>query len=215
MGAASISGCPWAPIMNKRVLVIASHPDDAEAGCFGTLMKHFDEGATITYLVLTLGGDSGDPEVRRKEQLNASLGFVHFGQLKSAFLSNDSGREAIALIERTIGLASPDIIYTHSNNDRHQDHRAVNRATLSACRFFKGAIYFYEGFSSLKRFKPNKFVDIGKYFDQKLRVMRKFKSQASKFYMSDEIITAAATFRAAQAGFKGKAEAFEVGSIVE
>jgi LmbE family N-acetylglucosaminyl deacetylase len=197
-----------------RILIVSAHPDDAEFGCYGTLLKHFNSSDTITYLVLTLGGDSGNPQVRREEQLSTSLGIVHFGALKSAFLDNNSGREAISLIEKTIDLASPDIIYTHSSNDRHQDHRAVNRATLSACRFFKGQLYFYEGFSSLKRFRPNKFVDISDYFDQKLWVMRKFKSQASKFYMNPELITAVATFRAAQAGFLGRAEAFEVGSIV-
>ena len=198
----------------KKILCIGAHPDDCES-IYGTLRKHFDGGDSINYLVLTLGGDSGNPEVRKKEQLETALGPVTFGALKSAFLSNNSGREAIALIEKTIRDIQPDIVYTHTSNDRHQDHRAVNRATLSACRFLRGSIYFYEGYSSLKDFKPSKVINIDNYIEQKLCVMHQFTSQQHKFYMDPEVIKSVAVFRAAQFGFKGYAEAFEVGSIVE
>ena len=200
-----------------KILAIASHPDDLEWGCFGTLAKYDEEGNKLFYLVLTDGGDSGNGEARRREQketagiLNAG---VRFAGLPSAFLNNDSGRATIEEIEKEIFEIKPDIIFSHSQNDRHQDHRLVNHATVSACRFFHGELYFYEAFSSLKFFKPNMVVKICDYFPQKLRALSLFTTQEKKFYMKPELVESVAVFRAAQFGFLGKAEAFEVGGIV-
>lgn len=197
-----------------KILAIGAHPDDIEYGCYGTLRKHLDKGANIYYLVLTLGGDSGNPKVRKREQVKTSLGPVIFGGLTSAFLSNNSGRESISLIEQQIEKRNPDIIFTHSFNDRHQDHKAVNSATISACRFFQGKLFFYEGYSSLKLFKPNCISKIDGYFLEKINTIERFTSQSKKFYMSPKIIESIAVFRAAQFGFLGMAEAFEAGRVV-
>ena len=197
-----------------KILAIGAHPDDIEIGCYGTLKKAVKQSHEVEYLVLTAGGDSGDAEVRKGEQLETSLGHVKFGGLKSAFLNNNSGRESIKLIEETINKIKPDIIYSHSHNDNHQDHRSVNRATRSACRFFQGQLLFYEGWSSLKYFKPNCIVKVDDYFNSKLRVLKTFISQSDKFYMNPKVIESIAIFRAAQFGYLGKAEAFEVGGIV-
>ena len=40
----------------------------------------------------------------------------------------------VGIIERVVAEVSPDIVYTHTKHDRHQDHRAVHEATLVATR---------------------------------------------------------------------------------
>lgn len=198
-----------------RILAIGAHPDDVEYGCFGSLCKY--ETADIHYLILTSGSDSGNPQEREKEQLESASFLnaeVKFCRLRSAYLNNDSGRATINFIEESISSLKPDIIFSHSANDRHQDHRLVNFATVSACRFFQGELFFYEGYSSLKYFKPNVVYRIDGSFQKKIDVISKFKSQSNKFYMNPKVIESIAVFRAAQFGFLGKAEAFETGGIV-
>ena len=196
-----------------KILAIGSHPDDIECGCFGTLKKYKQKGAELYYLMLTCGGDSGDAEVRRTEQLESAevLGAkVIFTNLESAYLNNDSGRKTIEAIEKAIKEVKPDIIFTHSEHDRHQDHRLVNRATNSACRFFQGELYYYCGYSSLKDFKPQVYEKI----EDDTEPLKFFKSQSDKFYMNPKVRDSILVFWATQAGFLGKAEAFEVGRII-
>jgi len=203
--------------MHKKVLAIASHPDDIEGGCYGTLCKYKQQGFRIHYLVLTCGGDSGNADIRRKEQEEVAdlLGAtVKFQNLQSALLNNNSGRETIQAIEDAIKVIKPDIIFTHSKNDVHQDHRLVNEATISATRFFQGQVYCYEAYSSLRYFQPTVFYRIDEFFEDKLRAISLFTSQGKKFYMNPEVITGIAVFRAAQSGKLGKAEAFEIGRII-
>ena len=200
-----------------RILAIAAHPDDVEIGCYATLKQYKQKGYDLTYLVLTCGGDAGDVIVRKGEQLKAAWELeakVIFSDLQSAYLSNDSGRATIKAIENAIKEVNPDIIFSHSDHDTHQDHRLVNMATRSACRFFSGELLFYEGHSSLKTFSPNIVYKIDDFFEDKLRVIRFFDSQASRFYMNPKVLEGIAIFRAAQFGFIGKAEAFELGGMV-
>lgn len=37
----------------KKVLVVAPHADDETLGCGGTLLKHFDQGDEIYWLIVT------------------------------------------------------------------------------------------------------------------------------------------------------------------
>jgi LmbE family N-acetylglucosaminyl deacetylase len=66
---------------NKTVLVVTPHPDDAEGGAGGTIVKWANEGNKIVLLVCTNGdkgtSDASMPsdklaEIREKEQLNAA-----------------------------------------------------------------------------------------------------------------------------------------------
>lgn len=207
------------PILNlfMNILAIGSHPDDVCGGCFGTLCKLKRDGNNLFYLILTLGEDGGNRWERKREQeevaqlLNVN---VTFAGLPSAHLNNDSGRATIQAIEQAILKCKPRVIFSHSINDRHQDHRLVNRATISACRFYQGSIYFYEGFSSLNTFNPTYYSRIDNFFEEKLRALSLFKTQQEKFYIKPEVVSALATYRAAQSGYIGKAEAFEVGKII-
>lgn len=198
-----------------KILAIGAHPDDIETACFGTLLKYKNKGYKIYNLVISLGEDAGDPIRRKKESEEAAKlldAEIKFGNLQSALLSNNSGRETIELIEGAIKSLKPDIVFTHTIHDRHQDHRLVNQATESACRLFSGDLYYYEGVSSLKTFVPNVFSAIDDLFEEKMGALKIFFTQSGKPYMSREVIESRARFRACQANmWNSLAEAFEIG----
>jgi LmbE family N-acetylglucosaminyl deacetylase len=54
----------WTP---ASALVVAAHPDDIEFGCAGTVARWVQEGARVTYALLTNGAaGSSDPEMTRQ-----------------------------------------------------------------------------------------------------------------------------------------------------
>ena len=56
-----------------NVLAIGAHPDDIEYACAGTLIRHVHEGGAKVYLcIVTDGSSGGDPQVRRREHLDAA-----------------------------------------------------------------------------------------------------------------------------------------------
>src|SRR3982751_4173360 len=56
-------------LMKLDILVIAVHPDDAELGCAGTILKHIALGKKVGIVDLTRGelGTRGSAEIRDKE----------------------------------------------------------------------------------------------------------------------------------------------------
>jgi len=89
------------------------------------------------------------------------------------------GAETIAIIEKAIREIRPTHVYTHSSADTHQDHRAVHAASLVAARAVPN-VYCYQTPSSTVEFSPHVFVDISKYIDRKIELIRAYKSQVDR-----------------------------------
>jgi len=203
----------------KCVLAIGAHPDDIELGCAGALLKHKEDGVQLFLLVLTKGEASGDPRVREDECLASAKVLkatnIFFGGLKDTQVND--GFETIKVIEKIINKVKPDLIYTHSYKDTHQDHRNVGYATLSAARRNK-KILMYESPTTFKDFTPSIFIDIKSQFDKKKEIMRLYKTQSKKEWwaIGDKAALALeglAAYRGFQAGLE-VAEAFELVRLV-
>jgi LmbE family N-acetylglucosaminyl deacetylase len=200
-----------------KVLAVGAHPDDIELGCFGSLARHASSGDQVTIFILTAGESGGDPVVRKQEskESGAIIGAqVHFADLPDTLVRDDYS--SISLIEQAILKIKPDIIYTPSHKDRHQDHRNTSRATISAARQVH-EVYMYETPSTVQDFSPQLFVDVTNFFSKKLEAIKKHRSQEQRYYMIHEAVKGLATFRAYQAGIvaNGYAEAFEIAVIVK
>ena len=135
----------------ERVLVVVSHPDDAEFGAGPTIAKLAADGARVDYVVTTDGGKgTEDPEMtperlsatREAEQRAAAdiLGvtdIVHLGYPDGYLTpSLDLRRD----ITRQIRRYRPDLVITQNPQRRldhnpfigHPDHLATGEATLAS-----------------------------------------------------------------------------------
>jgi LmbE family N-acetylglucosaminyl deacetylase len=195
----------------RRILAIGAHPDDLEIACGGTLAKLRDTGHEIHGLVLTSGERGGNAALRPNEAQRGAqflgLNSVRVMSFKDTCLKEQTV-ELVQTIEETVKMLNPDIIFTHSANDQHQDHQAVHEATLRAARNHS-AILCYESPSTTKSFQPALFVDINNYVDIKIESIKEHRDQRTKPYMTPERVRGTAIFRGGQAKTR-YAEGFEV-----
>jgi len=130
-----------------KVLAIGAHPDDIEIAAGATLSKMHDAGYHITGLIMTCGEKGGNGKVRPLEA-EAGGDFVGLDEVEilhfsDAHLSDDAAMLTQA-IETMIEKTQPDIIFTHSIHDLHQDHQSVYYATIRAARSLQVTILCYE-----------------------------------------------------------------------
>jgi LmbE family N-acetylglucosaminyl deacetylase len=175
-----------------KALVIAAHPDDEVLGCGGTILNHTSNGDEVYLLTMTDGESSRHSQkvqgrVSSLEKCCEKLGINSFASLDFP----DNAMDSISLLEITkkiedcIRRFSPDLIYTHHAYDLNIDHQKVFEATITACRPQPGCsvkeIRCFEVLSSTSwsknSFMPNLFVDISKFFDQKIEALKFYDSE--------------------------------------
>jgi LmbE family N-acetylglucosaminyl deacetylase len=197
-----------------KILAIGAHPDDIELGCAGTILSIAKSDGKAWGLILTNGEKSGDPEIRRKEAINAGK----ILKMEKMFFSDlldtrvEEGIETISVIENMIETVKPDTVITHSLNDTHQDHRNCARATISAARNVPTIISF-EPPSLTPMFQPTLYVDMSSTFNEKIRALQQYVSQNDKEFLKIDAIKGLAKFRGYQAKVE-YAEAFEVVKMI-
>lgn len=179
----------------QRILAIGTHPDDVEIGIGGTLLNHRSLGDEVTILTLTQGSVGGEAGVRAQEahlaaeMLGATL---VLGDLTDTEIPD--GMPTVATIEEVIAQVEPGIVYTHSDHDLHQDHRAVHRATLAAARNI-ASIYCYQSPSATVDFRPSRFEAIDFHISGKIKLVQVFRSQTERSpSLSEEYLRATAIY---------------------
>ncbi|HLA28923.1 MAG TPA: PIG-L deacetylase family protein [Syntrophales bacterium] len=195
-----------------KILAIGAHPDDIEAGCSGTLAKYMQSGHDIYLLVMTEGHMGGEGAVRKKEQTKSAKILksreLIWGGYKDTLLSPYMNR-MVHDIETVLKKISPDFIFVHHEDDTHQDHRSLTKATISATRYVRNVL-FYEG-PTTENFSPTIFVDIKETLDMKLAMLLAHHSQVQKTNIEGLSITDIARSTAVFRGIQGRvqfAEAF-------
>jgi LmbE family N-acetylglucosaminyl deacetylase len=193
-----------------KILVIGAHPDDIELGCGGTINLYNSNNHPVYGLILSNGERSGDPVIRKQETVDSlnALGVkrLFFGELPDTKIGNDIS--TISVIENIVNKLKPDIIFTHSINEIHQDHRNTALSTFSAARNVP-TILCYESPSLMLDFKPQCYYDIIKTIDQKIEALKLHKSQIDKRYFKIDAILGLSKYRGNQMNLK-YAESFEV-----
>ena len=214
-----------------RILVISPHPDDETLGCGGTLLRHYNEGDEVYCLIVTSmsiedGWQKEKISSREKEinQINKIYDFKKIFTLgfPTTKLDEVSQSELINKITDVYKLIKPEIIYTPFNNDVHTDHQIISKVMNSTFKWFRypfiKKVLMYEtisetdfNFSSSNVFKPNVYIDISSYLDQKLEILKIYKSEIDKFPFprSLEAVKALALLRGSQGGFHA-AECFQL-----
>ena len=163
-----------------RILALGAHPDDVEFGCGGALVRFARAGHDVYMYVAALGELGGDSATRKVEQEEAAS----FEGVKKIYWGGymDSqvplSKELISSIESVLTEIKPDYIFVHNEEDTHQDHRTLAKATLSATRYVPNFL-FYEGPTTVN-FSPNVYIDIDEIIEDKITLLKKHKSQVSK-----------------------------------
>ena len=116
--------------MKLDILVFAVHPDDAELGCSGTILKHIAGGRKVGIIDLTRGelGTRGTAETRDQETIESTkiLG-LHVRQnleMRDGFFRNDEEHQL--KIIQMIRKYTPEIVLCNALDDRHPDHRRAS-----------------------------------------------------------------------------------------
>ena len=199
-----------------NVLAVGAHPDDIELGCYGVMAKHNLKGDKIFGAIITNGELNSNPKIRDKETLEASQLInmnLFFGNFPDGNLQENSS--LVSFLDDIIKKKKINIMYTHTQNDRHQDHICVAKASIAAGRNLD-QLYSYETPSAVNGFHPQLFVDITNTINTKIKAIKKHKSQNSKTYMRVDATKGIAKFRAYQCGIPKKlCEAFEVHKVIQ
>jgi LmbE family N-acetylglucosaminyl deacetylase len=202
-------------LKSEIILAVGAHPDDIELGCGGTIGTAIKLGKKVIAVFLSKGEQSGNPEVRPKESIEAlrilGVNEVFFGDFPDSEIP--CSRQAIDFLEAFYVANKPDTILTHTTNDIHQDHRQVGWLSMAAFRNAQ-RILAYETPRVTPAFSPTYFVDITNCVNDKWMALKCHFSQKSKRYITYESMVNLASFRGSQVGIPA-AEAFEVVRYVE
>ncbi|HZV69810.1 MAG TPA: PIG-L deacetylase family protein [Saprospiraceae bacterium] len=186
------------------VCAVFSHPDDVELLCYGTLARFKKQGSSITILIVT-GGKHG---VSVDEERIPNLEDVRLSETKHALkeISNDIrilnlpdgavqfNGESISMIESLFNELTPSIVLTHYTDQSgidHQDHQNVSKIVKNIC-FRKNYVKFLLLTEPLKRgtdFNPNLFMQVGEFFQQKIKALSSHNSQTGRNYLSENFHT--------------------------
>lgn len=178
------------------ILVIAVHPDDAELGCSGTILKHLAMGHKVGMVDLTRGelGTRGSAETREKEAAHAAeiLGLTVRENLGFPDGFFENSKEYQLRLIAAIRKYQPEIVLTNAYYDRHPDHGRAGQLTEDAV--FLAGLRKIETTSDGQAqeawrpklllhyiqdtyIKPDIVLDVTEYWDQKIQSIYAFSSQ--------------------------------------
>lgn len=223
----------------NKILVVAAHPDDEILGCGGTIAKFIDQGHEVRTIIMAEGITSRDevrsPDLRQKEiealqetckKANTILGVekIDFLKLPDNRMDSINLLDIVKKLSPLIENYSPDLIYTHSQQDLNIDHRITFESVITACRPLPGqntkGIFSFEIPSSTdwfgaNNFQANMFADITKYLTIKLKALALYESEMRPWphARSMRALESLASWRGATVG-KEAAEAFFVNRII-
>lgn len=120
----------------RRVLCLGAHCDDIEIGCGGTILRLTQErpGLEVLWVVFSSTAVRAQ-EAKRAAELflaGAAVWEVVIRDYRDGFLPY-LGSEVKQYVE-TLKSFQPDVILTHTLEDRHQDHRVIGELTWNTFR---------------------------------------------------------------------------------
>ena len=196
-----------------HILCIGAHCDDIEIGCGATLqvLAARFPSLELHWTVLSATGERA-AETKRAARLllpeSVSIQFELQAFRESYFPY--VGADIKEFVQGLSGRFEPDLIFTHSMSDRHQDHRVVSELTSNAYRdhlILEYEVAKYDGDLT----SPNVFVPAGAEQMRKKvgALMEAFPSQRSKYWFTEETFTSLMRLRGIESRSpSGYAEAF-------
>ena len=121
--------------MQRKILVLAAHPDDEVLGCGGLIHKAGQENHVVRVVCFCAMEDNakGFAFKRAVYDLNEAATTQCLGY-EDQMLDQEPLKNLALDIEKQIQRFQPTDVYTHRACDVNQDHRAIAEATLIAAR---------------------------------------------------------------------------------
>jgi len=120
-----------------KILCLGSHCDDIEIGCGGTILKLIEnyQHVVVYWVVFS------STEQRAQEATTSANLFLKEIPVKKIIIKSFrdgflpfQGIEVKECFEQLKQEFTPDIIFTHHRDDRHQDHRLISELTWNTFR---------------------------------------------------------------------------------
>lgn len=182
-------------------LCLAPHPDDAEIGAGGTLIRLGRAGRAVGVLELSRGerGTQGTPEEREAECVAAAqiMGLAWRGQLglpDGGLADTPQGAAALAAVLRAV---RPRVLVVPHQLDRHPDHfgtyhlskralhlAALRKADVAGEPHRVSQVLLYQGNADIR---ANLLVDVGTVIADWEAAIRAHASQFTGEYISETV----------------------------
>lgn len=174
---------PGNPHTNRTVIVFGAHPDDIEIGMAGTICRLTESGNQVYSCIASIPDDRA---LRMREAHEAAriLGIKDVIALPIKASQLGYNRYSIGAIDSVIRQFRPHSVFTHWNEDSHQDHVNVTRCIIAATRKNNFNVYMYEqtipGGITPAGFRAQYLIDVSKYIDRKLASIHAHSSQLKR-----------------------------------
>ncbi|MGH7681358.1 MAG: PIG-L deacetylase family protein [Candidatus Eiseniibacteriota bacterium] len=194
------------------ILCLGAHCDDIEIGCGGTLLQLLRARRDIAVRWVVFSSN----KTRAREAATAAGLFLKHARAKSvrieAFRDGHfpyQGAEIKSYFETLKRETTPDLIFTHYRDDRHQDHRMVSDTTWQTFRdatILEYEIPKYDGDFGT----PNVFAPLNAAIcERKIRyIVRSYRTQHAKPWFTEETLRAVLRLRGVESRAPRYAEAF-------
>jgi|26BtaG_2_1085354.scaffolds.fasta_scaffold00002_240 LmbE family N-acetylglucosaminyl deacetylase len=197
-------------LRNKKIMVVAAHPDDELLGVGATMHKLINEFNVKAHVVilgegLTSRSDTRDI-VKWKEELSIHNKNIENAQKIIGYHSVNTYKlpdnrfdtvallDIIKVIEKEKDEFSPEIVFTHHGGDLNIDHQRTFEAVMTACRpmsheTVKKIITFetasgteWRASTDPRQFIPNLFVSVSAIdLKAKIQAMECYEFESRKF----------------------------------
>ena len=203
----------------KRILVLSPHVDDGEIGCGGTIAKMVKDGSDVHYIAFSdarVSLPKGWPKntlAREAREATKILGIPRENLTIFDFRTRNYPAQRQEILDALIKLRKeiqPNIVFTPSERDVHQDHQTITWEVLRAFKREGTTILGYEEPWNCFTFDTTAFVALEtRHIKTKIDALKCYKSQAARGYLTKDFVEGLAHTRGTQIGTK-YAEAFEV-----
>ncbi len=202
-----------------RVLCLGAHGDDIEIGCGASLFALSEKHNVELFWAVASNDDQRADEVTRSYKVFApeadSSAHIRFGGMRENYLPYypEATKTFVHDLSKWV---DPDIIFTHTRHDKHQDHRVLREFVGNAFRnhlVLEFEIPKYDG----DLLPPTVFIEVTEeHVRRKAEVLSTvYSSQHDRYWFDAALFTGLARVRGVEArSASGFAEGFHCSKLV-
>jgi LmbE family N-acetylglucosaminyl deacetylase len=196
-----------------KVLCLGAHADDIEIGCAGTMLQLLADHRDLEFHWVVFSATGARAREARSSAPLLLARARRFRMVVKNFRDGFFPYHAARIktyFEKLKATLSPDLIFTHYQGDRHQDHRLVSELTWNTFRnhlILEYEVPKYDGDLG----SPNAFVPLDETIRRRKtsHLWRAFPSQRRRPWFSEDTFAGLMRLRGIESGAPGGyAEAF-------